>query len=169
MSLTATRVKAGSSWNARQHPSETPSAGLALPHRPHFNGYQGLYGWPQAAAGIPSLAFHLARGERTHACLRRVHRRTEGKGDTTQHCVFYLSSTFHLLSILPVCPQANVKASWHWRLQSMRPSGQRVPPTNNPLVSGPEIPLLSNLPSITAKGCLPDPLRHPQDNCAPSA
>ncbi len=44
-------------------------------------------------------------GERKHACLRRVHGRTEGKGDTTQRCVFYLSSTFHLLSILPVCPQ----------------------------------------------------------------
>ena len=169
MSLTATRFKAGSSWNAHKHPSETPSHGLTLPHCPHFNGYQGLYGWPQAAAGIPSLAFHLARSERTHAHLRRVHGRTEGKGDTTQRCVFYLSSTFHLLSILPVCPQPNVKASWHRRLQSMQPSGQRAPPTNNPSGSVPEIPLLSNLPSITEKVCLPDPLRHPQDNRAPSA
>ncbi len=50
-------------------------------------------------------------GERTHACLRRVHGRSEGKGDTTQRCVFYLSSTFHLLSILPVCPHPNMKAS----------------------------------------------------------
>ena len=169
MSLTATRFKAGSSWNAHKHPSETPSHGLTLPHCPHFNGYQGLYGWPQAAAGIPSLAFHLARGERTHAHLRRVHGRTEGKGDTTQRCVFYLSSTFHLLSILPVCPQPNVKALCHRCLQSMRPSGQRVPLTKNPLFSDHEIPLLSHLPSIIAKGCLPVPLRHPQDNRAPSA
>ncbi len=35
-----------------------------------------------SAAGIPALAVHLARAERTHACLRMVHGRTEGKGDT---------------------------------------------------------------------------------------